>query len=66
MTNTLTRKTEVFPTLRQAALSMAPEINTTGQTIKAYIENGKLFNPCGRERSSGRERGIYLIKYLNS
>lgn len=54
VTNVLTGKTEVLPTLRKAALSMAPEINTTGQTIKAYVENGKVF------------KGIYQIKYLNS
>lgn len=50
MTNVLTGQIEVYPTLRKAAL--APELQTTGQTIKAYIEGGKLF------------KGIYLIKYL--
>jgi hypothetical protein len=29
--------------LRKAALSFAPEYFTTGPTIKAFAENGKLF-----------------------
>lgn len=33
----------IYPTIRKAALSFRPDINTTGQTIKAYIESGKLF-----------------------
>lgn len=40
-----------YPTIRKAALSFSPDINTTGQTIKAYIERGKLF------------KGIYKIEY---
>lgn len=41
----------MYPTIRKAALSFSPDINTTGQTIKAYIERGKLF------------KGIYKIEY---
>lgn len=40
-----------YPTIRKAALSFSPEINTTGQTIKAYIESQELF------------KGIYKIEY---
>lgn len=40
-----------YPTIRKAALSFSPDINTTGQTIKAYIESGKLF------------KEIYKIEY---
>jgi len=43
ITNILTGSTVVYPTIRKAALSFAPEIKTTGQTIKIYAENGKLF-----------------------
>lgn len=32
-----------YSSLRQAAASLAPEIRTTGQTVKAYAENGRLF-----------------------
>lgn len=53
VTDTLTGETFTYLTIRKAALSFAPDIKTTGQTIKAYIENGKLF----------KER--YLIKYLS-
>jgi len=35
--------TKVFPSFRKAALSFAPEIITTGQTLKVFAENGKLF-----------------------
>lgn len=44
----------IYPTIRKAALSFAAQdtnIITTGQTIKAYIESGKLFY------------GIYKIEY---
>jgi len=40
-----------YPTIRKAALSFSPDIITTGQTIKAHIENKKLF------------KGIYKIEY---
>lgn len=40
-----------YPTIRKAALSFSPDINTTGQTVKAHIESGKLF------------KGIYKIEY---
>jgi len=40
-----------YSTIRKAALSFSPDINTTGPTIKAYIESGKLF------------KGIYKIEY---
>lgn len=52
VTNVLTGTTAVYPTIRKAALSFAPEIKTTGQTIKIYAENGKLF----------KEK--YLIKFI--
>jgi hypothetical protein len=35
--------TKVFPSFRKAALYFAPEIITTGQTLKVFAENGKLF-----------------------
>lgn len=41
----------IYPTIRKAALSFSPDINTTGQTIKVYIESGKLF------------KGIYKLEY---
>lgn len=40
-----------YPTIRKAALAFDPA--TTGQTIKAYVENGKLF------------RGEFKISYLS-
>lgn len=40
-----------YSSLRQAAASFAPEIRTTGQTIKVYAESGRLFE------------GKYLITY---
>lgn len=46
-----TGKVDQYPTIRKAALAFNP--STTGQTIKAYVENGKLF------------RGEYRISYLN-
>lgn len=46
-----TGKIDQYPTIRKAALAFDPA--TTGQTIKAYIENGKLF------------RNEYRISYLN-
>ena len=33
----------IYPTIRKAALSFSPGINTTGQTVKAFIESGKVF-----------------------
>ena len=32
-----------YTSLRQAAASLAPDIRTTGQTIKVYAESGRLF-----------------------
>ena len=49
--NVETGEVSKYSSLRQAAASLAPEIRTTGQTIKAYIESGKLF------------KGIYKIEY---
>lgn len=46
-----TGKVDQYPTIRKAALAFDPV--TTGQTIKAYIENGKLF------------RDEYRISYLS-
>lgn len=46
-----TGKIDQYPTIRKAALAFDPV--TTGQTIKAYIENGKLF------------RNEYKISYLS-
>jgi hypothetical protein len=41
--NVETGEVREYPSLRQAAASLAPEIRTTGQTVKAYAENGRLF-----------------------
>ena len=41
--NVETGEVSKYSSLRQAAASLAPEIRTTGQTIKAYAENGRLF-----------------------
>ena len=41
--NVETGEVSEYSSLRQAAASLAPEIRTTGQTIKAYAENGRLF-----------------------
>lgn len=49
ITNIETKEIFVLPTLRKAALWFEPK--TTGQTLKAYIENGKIF------------KGKYLLKY---
>ncbi|KAI0990946.1 hypothetical protein K3495_g17241 [Podosphaera aphanis] len=35
--------TAIYPSFRKAALSFAPDFITTGQTLKAFAENGKLF-----------------------
>lgn len=43
ITHVPTDVTKVFPSFRKAALSFAPEIITTGQTLKVFAENGKLF-----------------------
>jgi hypothetical protein len=43
VTHIPTGKTEIFSSLRKAALSFAPKYNTTGPTLKAYAENGGLF-----------------------
>lgn len=43
ITHVPTGVTKVFPSFRKAALSFAPEITTTGQTLKVFAENGKLF-----------------------
>ena len=39
VTNLETKEEIIYPSLRKAALSL----NTTGQTIKAYLEEGKIF-----------------------
>lgn len=43
VTDMSTGKTEIYSSMREAALSFAPEYNTTGPTVKAYAESGKLF-----------------------
>jgi hypothetical protein len=43
VTDMSTGKTEIYSSMREAALSFAPEYNTTGPTVKAYVESGKLF-----------------------
>lgn len=43
VTHVPTNVTVTYPSFRKAALSFAPKYNTTGQTIKAFAENGKLF-----------------------
>ena len=35
--------TAIYPSFRKAALSFAPDFITTGQTLKAFAEKGKLF-----------------------
>lgn len=35
--------TTIYPSFRKAALSFAPDFITTGQTLKVFAENGKLF-----------------------
>lgn len=41
--DTHTNISTVYSTIRKAALSFAPNIKTTGPTIKAYVDSGKLF-----------------------
>ena len=36
-------KTKVYSSMREAALSFAPHYITTGPTIKAYADSGKVF-----------------------
>jgi len=36
-------KTEIYSSMREAALSFAPEHITTGPTVKAYADSGKVF-----------------------
>lgn len=43
VTDMLSGKTEVYSSIREAALSFSPEYTTTGPTIKAYADSGKLF-----------------------
>lgn len=43
VTHVPTNVTVTYPSFRKAALSFAPKYNTTGQTLKAFAENGKLF-----------------------
>jgi hypothetical protein len=54
VTDVTTGKTEIYSTIRKAALAFAPEIITTGQTVKTYASSGKLF------------KGKYLIEFFNS
>jgi hypothetical protein len=43
VTHLSTNETIIYSSLRKAALSFLPKYNTTGQTIKAFADNGKLF-----------------------
>jgi len=43
VTHIPTSETVTYPSFRKAALSFAPKYNTTGQTLKVFAENGKLF-----------------------
>lgn len=43
VTNLINNKTITYSSLRKAALSFAPKYKTTGQTIKAFADSGKLF-----------------------
>ena len=43
VTHTSTNITKTYPSFRKAALSFAPKYITTGQTLKSFAENGKLF-----------------------
>lgn len=43
VTNILDGRMITYPSFRKAALSFAPNYITTGSTIKAFAESGKLF-----------------------
>lgn len=43
VTDISTGKTETYSSMREAALSFAPEHITTGPTVKAYADSGKVF-----------------------
>jgi hypothetical protein len=43
VTNILSNETLTYSSMREAALSLAPEYITTGPTIKAYANSGKIF-----------------------
>jgi hypothetical protein len=43
VTHVASNETITYSSLRKAALSFAPKYKTTGQTIKAFADNGKLF-----------------------
>jgi hypothetical protein len=43
ITHLVTNETTIYSSLRKAVLSFAPKYNTTGQTIKAFADKGKLF-----------------------
>lgn len=53
ITNILTGEISTYSSIREAALSFAPEYITTGPTIKAYADKGKTF------------KEIYKITYSN-
>jgi hypothetical protein len=43
ITHVASNETITYSSLRKAALSFAPKDKTTGQTIKAFADSGKLF-----------------------
>ena len=43
VTHVPTNVTITYPSYRKAALSFATEYPTTGQTLKVFADNGKLF-----------------------
>jgi hypothetical protein len=43
VTYVTTNETITYSSLRKAALSFVPKYNTTGQTLKAFADSGKLF-----------------------
>ena len=43
VTHVASNETIIYSSLREAALSFEPKYRTTGQTIKAYAESGRLF-----------------------
>jgi hypothetical protein len=43
VTNVIYGQTVIYSSMREAALSFAPEYITTGPTVKTYADTGKLF-----------------------
>ena len=60
--DTYTNISTVYSSIRKAALSFAPNIKTTGQTIKAYVDSGKLFKDPPRGEATRGSPKIFWCR----